>query len=296
MNLVVRQGRLRVGDFFVCGLQYGSVRALVDERGKKVQEATPSMGVQLLGASTLEDLTEDLLTVDSEDEAMRLAASRRQLVDLIEAENAENAKVEREAKVAAAVEENGQEEVYRIKAHRARFGRVAVKPLSAEEKREVDAKDAAAVPLIVKADVMGGLEALLDYVYKLPSDEVTVTVVRSGVGEINEADVVFAEQVGAMIVGFNVSISGAAAQLAKVKGVQVLTKDIIYFVMDEIRDAASKKLSAETEMQVVGTGEVAQLFAQKKARASDPAKVVAGVRVKSGELVHNAMVRVRARR
>ena len=291
MNVVVRQGRLKVGHFFVCGLQYGPVRALVDENGKRVEEATPSQGVQLLGASTLEDMTEELMTVETEDEALKHIAIRRKLVDSIEAENAENEKTSHEEALAASSPDD-KEEVYKIKAHRARFGRVAVKPLSDAEKNAEEAKDASSIALIVKADVAGGLEALLDYVYKLPTDEVTVSVVRSGVGEVNEADVTFAEQVGAMIVGFNVPITATAAARAKAKGVAVLSRDIIYFVMDEIRDAASKKLPSEMEMRVVGTAEVAALFPQKKKRQSDPQRVVAGLRVKNGELLHNAIVRV----
>ena len=289
MNVVVRSGALRVGEYFVCGLQHGPIRALVDERGKRVEVATPSMGVQVLGASTLEDMTEDLLTVASEEEAVQLVSARRQLVDTAEAEHAEHLK---EAAAVLSDASGVQKEVFKIKASRAKYGRVAVKPLSAAEKKDEANRDAAALSLIIKADVMGALEALLDYVHRLPSDEVTVTVVRSGIGEVNDADVVFAEQLGAMVVGFNVPIASAAATRAKQAGVAVTSRDIIYFAMDDIRDAASRKLPAETEMRVVGSAEVAQLYPQRKSRASEPLRVVAGVKVKDGELLQSAVFRV----
>ena len=284
MNVVVRAGELKVGDFFVCGLQWGTVRALVDERGQRVDRAVPSMGVQLLGAMALNDMTEDLLTVTTEAEAQRIVSERRALVDVAETSKQEAS--------SDALSHAGKEEVYRIKRGRSKMG-VAVKPLTAEERKDEQERSDASLSLIIKADVSGALEALLDYVHKLPSNEVALTVVRSGVGEINESDVVYADEMQAMIVGFNVPVSAAAAAQARQRNVTVVSRDIIYFVMDEIRDAASSKLPTQTEMSTVGEAEVMQLFPQRKKRATDPDVIVAGVRVTKGELKHAAMYRVR---
>ena len=285
VNLVVRAGELRVGDFFVCGLQTGPIRALVDERGKKLEVATPSMAVQLLGATALEDMTEDLQTVKTEEEAAVIVAARRDLVDTVEIEKEEGKQAETEAAAP-----DVPTEVYKIKAGRGKF-RVAVKPLSEEERKAAEEREQQSLSLIVKADVMGSLEALLDYVHKLPSDQVSVLALRSGIGEVNEGDVLFAEQMGAMVVGFNVPISSGAQLLARARNVPVVSRDIIYYVMDEIRDAASRKLPVDTEMAVVGSAEVLQLFPQKRKRPTDEPQVVAGVKVAEGELRHNALFR-----
>ena len=284
MNVVVRAGEMKVGDYFVCGLQSGPVRAMVDERGKRVERAVPSMGVQLLGAMALEDMTEDLTTVRTEAEAQRIVSERRALLDV-----AETGKQEESSDALARA---GKGEVYKIKRGRDKMG-VAVKLLTKEERKEEQKRADASLSLIIKADVTGALEALLDYVHKLPSDEVTLTVVRSGVGEINDGDVVYANEMGAMIVGFNVPINAAAATQARQRNVPVVSRDIIYFVMDEIRDAASAKLPTQTEITTVGEAEVMQLFPQRKKRAADPDTIVAGVRVTKGELKHSAMYRVR---
>ena len=284
MNVVVRAGEMRVGDYFVCGLQSGPVRAMIDERGKRIDVAVPSMGVQLIGAVALDDMTEDLVTVKSEAEAARIVSERRALVDVAETSEQEG--------TSDAVALAGRGEVYRIKRGRGKMG-VAVKLPTADERREEQKRDDASVSLIIKADVSGALEALLDYVNKLPSDEVQLTVVRSGVGEINEGDVTYADEMGALIVGFNVPVNAVAAAQARQRSVSVVSRDIIYFVMDEIRDAASAKLPTQSEQSVVGEAEVLQQFPQRKKRASDPDTVVAGVRVTKGELKHSAMYRVR---
>ena len=284
MNVVVRAGEMKVGDHFVCGLQFGPVRAMVDERGKRIDRAVPSMGVQVTGAMALEDMTEDLITVKTEAEAQRIVSERRAMLDVAETDKQEES--------SDALARAGKSEVYKIKRGRDKMG-VAVKLLTTEERKEEQKRADASLSLIIKADVSGALEALLDYVHKLPSDEVTLTVVRSGVGEINEADVVYADEMEAMIVGFNVPIAAAAATQARQRNVPVVSRDIIYFVMDEIRDAASAKLPTQTEITTVGEAEVVQLFPQRKKRASDPDVIVAGVRVTKGELKHSAMYRVR---
>jgi len=284
MNVVVRAGEMRIGDHFVCGLQSGPVRAMVDERGKRVERAVPSMGVQLIGAMALDDMTEDLITVKSEAEAQRIVSERRALLDV-----AETGKQEESSDALARA---GKGEVYKIKRGRDKMG-VAVKLLTADERKEEQKRADASISLIIKADVSGALEALLDYVRKLPSDEVTLTVVRSGVGEINEGDVVYANEMDAMIVGFNVPVNAIAATQARQRNVPVVSRDIIYFVMDEIRDAASAKLPTQSEITTVGEAEVMQLFPQRKKRASDPDTIVAGVRVTKGELKHSGMYRVR---
>ena len=219
MNVVVRAGEMKLGDFFVCGLQSGPVRAMVDERGQRIDRAVPSMGVQLLGATALEDMTEDLITVQTEAEAQRIVSERRALLDVAETGTQEVS--------SDALAQAGKGEVYRIRRGKGKLG-VAVKLLTADERREEQKRDDASLSLIIKADVSGALEALLDYVHKLPSDEVTLTVVRSGVGEINEGDVVYANEMEAMIVGFNVSISAAAATQARQRDVPLISRDIIY--------------------------------------------------------------------
>jgi len=320
-TVLVRNGSLRVGQHFVCGLQSGRIRSLHDENDRSLSRPVyPGESVQLFGLKSLEDLTEDLYVVESEELAERILAERIALLEIDESD------------LLGSVQEQTQmdqkAQAYKIQVTRRRQ-RVAIRPLTEEEK-EAKALVDAAVPVVVKADVSGSLEVLLDYFSKLPRDEVICSILKSGLGEISAADVQYAAQMdggGAAIVGFNVKPSAEAALLAKQLNIRIFTHPVIYTLWDDIRALLSERLPTEMEDSVIGQATVAQLFPlsdnkekkrKAKAKASaaptlvptvptpeeaaaaeaaaaqlDAAPVVAGCRVRAGKLDSKMLFRLK---
>lgn len=308
-QILVKNGQVKTGDFFVCGLQYGRIRTMHDENERVITGPLfPGQAAALSGFKSLDDVTEDLYVVPSEEMALKIIEERRELVGIDESDlvGSEQNKNQRDQKAQA----------YKIQVTR-RKKRVAIRPLTEEEKSSKALVDNS-VPVIVKADVSGSMEVLLDYFSKLPREEVIASIVRSGLGEINVADVEYAAEIGsaaggmgATIVGFNVKPSSEAILLAKQKGITIFHHPVIYSLWDDIRALLSERLPAEMEEVEVGQASVQQLFplsgggGKKKnkadaeaaaaaaaaaadgstavAAAEGPA-MVAGCRVKSGKM------------
>jgi translation initiation factor IF-2 len=223
-----------------------------DFRGQKVEEAPPGMPVEVLGFDSVPDAGEIVRVVEHERIARQLAAERED-------------RLKREALA------------------RRRNVRVSLEDVWARAK---DDQTKTNLPLIVKADVAGSLEALEDEIAKLPQNEITVEVIHDGVGGINESDVMLAAASDAVIIGFNVRPVGSASDVANREGVEIRTYSVIYQVIDELRAAMQGLLQPEEVERTVAKVEVREIF-----RASRVG-VIAGCYVTEGTVTRGASARL----
>ena len=222
-TVLVQSGTLRRGDIALTGPVYGRVRAMLDENGKPVQSAGPSIPVEIQGLSEVPNAGEDMMVLTDERKAREIALFRHGKFRDVKL-----------AKQQAAKLENMFEQM-------------------AEGGKKV-------LNLVIKADVQGSQEALIHALTRLGSDEVKVTVVHAGVGGITESDVNLAMAARAVIIGFNTRADSAARKLAESAGIQVKYYNIIYEAVDEIKAALSGMLAPEKKEQVIGLVEVRQVF------------------------------------
>ncbi|CTQ49271.1 translation initiation factor IF-2 [Jannaschia donghaensis] len=223
-TVLVQNGTLRRGDIFVVGEQWGKVRALIDDSGKRVEEAGPSVPVEVLGLSGTPGAGDVLNVVGTEAQAREISEYRMQA-----------AKDKRAAAGAA----------------------TTLDQMMAKVKED---KDVSELPILVKADVQGSAEAILQAMEKIGNDEVRVRVLHSGVGAITESDITLAEASGAPVIGFNVRANAPARAAANQKGVEIRYYSVIYDMVDDIRDAASGLLSAEIKETFIGYAEIREVF------------------------------------
>ncbi|MDE0855279.1 MAG: translation initiation factor IF-2, partial [Nevskia sp.] len=249
-TVLVRAGTLRQGDVILTGPYFGRVRAMFDEAGQPVKEVGPSIPVSVLGLSGAPDAGDDMTVVADERKARELALLRE-------------AKL-REAKLA-------QTQAVRMDQVFARMGETG------EQK---------SLNLMVKADVQGSAEALTESLRKLPSAEVKVNVVSSGVGGISESDIELALASRAIIIGFNVRADSVARRRIQDTGVDVRYYSIIYDVINDVSDAIGGLLGTETREQIVGTAQVRDVFRSSKFGA------IAGCLVMEGEVRRGLPIRV----
>jgi translation initiation factor IF-2 len=222
-TLLVTSGTLNRGDIILTGAVYGRVRAMLDENGKPIQAAGPSIPVEVQGMSEVPNAGEDMMVLTDDKKAREIALFRQG--------KSRDVKL---AKQQAAKLENMFDQM-------------------AEGGKKV-------LNLVLKADVQGSQEALIHALTRLGSDEVKVTVVHAGVGGITESDVNLAMAARAVIIGFNTRADGAARKLAESSGIQVKYYNIIYEAVDEIKAALSGMLAPEKKEQVLGMVEVRQVF------------------------------------
>jgi translation initiation factor IF-2 len=251
-TILVQRGTLEVGDALVAGASWAKVRSMQDFRGQRVEAAPPGMPVEVLGFDSVPDAGEIVRVVDHERKARQLAQERED-------------RLKREALA------------------RRRNVRISLEDVWARAKEDSAKTN---LPLIVKADVAGSLEALEDEIAKLPQGEITVEVIHDGVGGINESDVMLAAASDAVIIGFNVRPVGAAAEVANREGVEIRSYSVIYQVIDELRAAMQGLLEPEEVERTVGTAEVREIF-----RASRVG-VIAGCYVRDGTITRNAPARL----
>ena len=222
-TVLVTNGTLRVGDSFVVGLYDGRVRAMLDERGKAVQEAGPGIPVQVLGLSGVPQAGDMLIAMDA-DRAAEIAQTRQRL--------------EREKQL-------------RIKSRGVKLTDIG-KMLAEGEVTTLN--------IVLKGDVDGSVQALADALAQLSTAEVQVEVIHRGVGAINESDVLLAATAGAIIIGFHVRPDANARNLAAREGVDIRLYNIIYEAIEDVRAALEGMLAPEEREVLLGTAEVRQLF------------------------------------
>lgn len=211
LNVVVRSGTLKVGDWVVSGTQHGRVRALIADDGSRFQSAGPSSAAQIVGLTSLTGADSELLVVASEKQAESIVTERKQATQL-----SQTVEQEIDETTADADDTSPFRAKRRSATGRARM-QVAVPMLSSAEQQAQDLEEQTTLNLIIKCDVLGSLEALLHYIDKLPScsDEVRVKVLRSGVGEVSEADLLVAQESKATVLAFGLQPSAKIENLAR---------------------------------------------------------------------------------
>ena len=223
-TVLVQNGTLKKGDIFVVGEQWGKVRALVNDKGERIDEAGPSVPVEVLGLSGTPSAGDTLNVVETEAQAREIASYR------------EKATKDKRAAVGAAT---------------------TMEQLMAKAKAD---QTVAEVPVVVKADVQGSAEAIVQALEKIGNEEVRVRVLHYGVGAITDSDVSLAEASGAPVIGFNVRANASARQSANQKGVEIRYYSVIYDLMDDIKAAASGLLKAEIRETFIGYATIKEVF------------------------------------
>ena len=225
-TLLVQNGSLHVGDSLVVGSVFGKVRAMIDDRGQRVDHASPSFAVEVLGLSDVPSAGDEFDVFADEKEARSVADSR-----------------------------SDQQRLSRLQQAMA-SRRVTLSSLSAQA-QEGDLKE---LNLILKADVQGSVEAILAALQQLPQNEVQIRVLLGAPGEISETDVDLAAASGAVLVGFNTTLAPGARQAADQQGVDVRDYDIIYNLLDDIQGAMEGLLEPELVEESLGEVEVRAVF------------------------------------
>ncbi len=222
-TLLIQEGTLRVGDAIVCGLHHGKVRAMINDKGEKVDSAGPSSPVEVQGLSGVPEAGSEFVVLPSEKKAREVAEYRQR-----KAREAELAKSTRMS----------LESVF-------------------EKMKEQDLK---VLHLVLKADVQGSLEALSDALRKLTTEKIKIDIVRGGIGAITESDVLLASASDAIIIGFNVKPSPQAKQLADQEHVDIRFYDVIYHAIEEVKSAMTGLLEPVYKEVTLGRAEVRQTF------------------------------------
>jgi translation initiation factor IF-2 len=223
-TVLIETGTLKRGDIFVVGEQWGKVRALIDDKGERVDEAGPSVPVEVLGLNGTPEAGDVLNVTSTEAQAREIAEYRA------------NAAKEKRAAAGAAV---------------------TLDQLMANAKADQDVSE---LPILVKGDVQGSTEAIVQAMAKIGNDEVRVRVLHSGVGAITESDIALAEASGAPVIGFNVRANASARNSANQKGVEIRYYSIIYDLVDDVKAAASGLLSAEVRENFIGYAKIKEVF------------------------------------
>ncbi|MEY3003864.1 MAG: translation initiation factor [Pseudomonadota bacterium] len=223
-TVLVQKGTLKQGDIFVVGEQWGKVRAMENDRGERIKEAGPSVPVEVLGLNGTPEAGDVLNVVATEAQAREIAEYRHQA-----------AKDKRAAAGAA----------------------TTLDQLLAKAKADKDVKE---LPIVVKADVQGSAEAIVQAMEKIGNDEVRVRVLHYGVGAITESDIGLAEASGAPVIGFNVRANAPARSSANQKSVEIRYYSVIYDLVDDVKAAASGLLGAEIRENFIGYAQIREVF------------------------------------
>ncbi|MFW6132873.1 MAG: translation initiation factor IF-2, partial [Planctomycetota bacterium] len=221
-RLLVRNGTLHTSDVLLAGSGYGRVRQMVDDRGRPIEQAGPSMPVEVSGLDEVPQAGDRFFVVESPDEARAVAEDRRQ----------------------------------RSRTESLASSRVSVESLLAQ----MGSAEAEELKLIIKADVQGSVEALVGSLEKLGTDAVPLSVLHAGVGGVTTGDVTLAEASGALIIAFNVVAGAAARQLAEQRGVDIRQYRVIYDVIEDVRRALEQGLAPEVREETLGRAEVREVF------------------------------------
>jgi translation initiation factor IF-2 len=249
-TVLIQNGTLRTGDIFVVGEQYGKVRALINDKGERIAEAGPAVPVEVLGLNGTPEAGDVLNVVATDAQAREIAEYR------------EKAAKEKRAVAGAAT---------------------TLEQLMANAKADENVSE---LPIVVKADVQGSAEAIVQAMEKIGNDEVRVRVLHSGVGAITESDIGLAEASGAPVFGFNVRANATARNTANQKGIEIRYYSVIYDLVDDVKAAASGLLSAEIRENFIGYANIKEVF-----KVSNVGKV-AGCLVTEGVARRSAGVRL----
>ncbi|MEJ2765496.1 translation initiation factor IF-2 [Photobacterium sp. MCCC 1A19761] len=248
-TVLVQEGTLRKGDIVLCGLEHGRVRAMRDELGREIEEAGPSIPVEILGLSGVPSSGDEATVVRDERKAREVALYRQGKFRDVKLARQQKAKLEN-----------------------------MFSNMTAGEVAELN--------VVLKADVQGSVEAIVDSLRKLSTDEVKVNIVGSGVGGITETDAVLAAASNAIVLGFNVRADASARKTIETENLDLRYYSIIYQLIDEVKAAMGGMLSPEFKQEIIGLAEVRDVFKSPKIGA------IAGCMVTEGLIKRNNPIRV----
>jgi translation initiation factor IF-2 len=244
-TVIVTSGTLKKGNFFVSGLKWGKVRAIINDKGNNIDEAPPSTPVEILGINGASKSGDDFIVLDSEKEAKTLSENRAQ-----ESKDGKN-------------------------------------PLSfASQESAFSDKTAEELNLIVKSDVHGSSEAIKNAITQIKHEEVKPKIILADIGMVTETDVTLAKASNAVLIAFNVKPSKEAKKLAENEGIKIFSYNIIYEVLDYIKQRMSGLLSPDVQETIIGTAQILEIF-----KVSGAGKV-AGSKITEGEITSTSDVRV----
>jgi len=239
-TVLVQRGTLKVGDIVVAGAEWGKVRALVDDTGERTKEAGPSMPVELLGLNGTPKAGDEFGVVENEARAREITEFRQRR--------------DRDAKVHAGAR-GTLDEMF----------------------DQIQAGEVKEIPIVVKGDVQGSVEAIVQSAHNLGTDEVSVKVLHTGVGAINESDVTLAQASKALLVGFNVRANSQARQLAEAEGADIRYYAIIYDLVDDLKGMLSGMLAPQIRETFLGNAKIKEVFNITKVGRVAGCEVVEGV-------------------
>ncbi|MDF2833490.1 translation initiation factor IF-2 [Chryseobacterium indoltheticum] len=248
-TMLVQTGTLKVGDYVVAGKNHGKVKALLDERGKNLEEAGPSIPATILGLDGAPTAGDKFRVYADESEGKTIANKREQL--------------QRELSI-------------RTKKH------TTLEELG----RRIALGDFKELNIILKGDVDGSVEALSDQLQRLSTEEISINILHSGVGQITESDINLAAASDAIIIGFNVRAGANAKDLADREEIEIRTYSVIYKAIDEVKEAMEGMLSPEIQEQVIGNVEIREVFKISKVGT------IAGCMVLTGKVTRQSKVRL----
>jgi translation initiation factor IF-2 len=248
-NIIVTNGKLKVGDIAVAGSEYGKVRAILNDKGQNLMEALSSMPVQVLGLNEPPEAGDSFVTVESDEKARELCEIRSQI---------------KKNKVLPKKIKNTDNDLA--------FG-------SLENSKEI-------LEVVIKADTRGSSEAIIHQLENIKSDKITINVIHSGVGFINESDVALASASNALLLSFNSTTTKEAKAKAKINNLSIQNFNIIYELIEFVSNFASGKLKPTIKENFIGKAEVLQIFKVSKIGA------IAGCRVVEGSVNKSAKVKV----
>ncbi len=244
-NIIVTTGTLKKGDFFVSGLKWGKVRAIIDDKGQNIEEALPSTPVEILGINGAAKAGDDFIVLDTEKEAKTLSENRAQ-----ESKEGKN-------------------------------------PLTfATQESAFSDKSSEELNLIIKSDVHGSSEAIKNAISQIKHDEVKPKIILADIGMVTETDVTLAKASNAVLIAFNVKPSKEAKKLAENEKIKISSYNIIYEVLDYIKQKMSGLLSPDVQEKITGTAQILEIF-----KVSGAGKV-AGSKVIDGEIHSSSDVRI----
>ena len=244
-TIIVTTGTLKKGDFFVSGLKWGKVRAIINDKGEAINEALPSTPVEILGINGAAKAGDDFIVVDSEKEAKTLSANRAE-----ETKDGKN-------------------------------------PLTfATQESAFSNKSSEELNIIVKSDVHGSSEAIKSAISQIKHDEVKPKIILSDIGMVTETDVTLAKASNAVLIAFNVKPSKEAKKLAENEKIKISSYNIIYEVLDYIKQRMSGLLAPDVQETTLGTAQILEIF------KVSGAGTVAGSKVTAGEILSNSDVRI----
>lgn len=238
-TMLVQAGTLRVGDYVLAGKNHGKVKAMLDERGKNMQTAGPSMPVTILGLDGAPTAGDKFRVYEDEKEAKNIANKREQL---------------------------HREQSIRTKKH-----------LTLDEiGRRIALGDFKELNIILKGDVDGSVEALSDMLQRLSTEEIQINILHKGVGQITESDILLATASDAVVIGFNVRAGANAKELAEKEEIEIRSYSVIYDAIDDVKEAMEGMLSPEIREQVIGNVEIREVFKISKVGSIAGCMVLAG--------------------